>query len=128
MLSPSMAMREARKSRTALFTGLTPMTEDQIKLRKEESVLQAQAKAKAHGTDATSATMDLMCSFILMSVKNGADPDKARDAVWEQAKSVVADFWPDAKPHWAKEARFFVRKAMANTGCLEHRVGLRNAI
>lgn len=70
-----------------------------IKRRVEASVLQAQMNAKEHGGNNATAAADLMCGFVLLSVKSGADPETALSAMWENAKVVVADFWPDAKPN-----------------------------
>lgn len=68
-----------------------------IKRRIEAAVMQAKMNADLHGgTDATAAA-DLMCAFVLVSVSNGADPDRARDAMWNHAKACVADFWPQGR-------------------------------
>lgn len=68
-----------------------------IKRRIEASAMQAHMNAQNHGGDGATAAADLMCAFVLISVKSWADPDRARDAMWEHAKACVADFWPDAK-------------------------------
>lgn len=65
------------------------------KRRIEACVTQAQMNARHHGGDNATAAADLMCAFVLLSVKSGARADAARDAMWEHAKAVVADFWPD---------------------------------
>lgn len=67
------------------------------KRRIEASVTQASMNAREHGGDNATAAADLMCAFVLISVKSGADPERARAAMWEHAKACVADFWPDAK-------------------------------
>lgn len=72
------------------------MTDDAnlTKRRIEACVIQAQMNAQTNGGDNATAAADLMCAFILIAVKSGAAPDRAMDAMWEHAKSVVADFWP----------------------------------
>lgn len=67
------------------------------KRRIEACAMQAGANAKTHGGDAATAAADLMCAFVLLSVKSGADPERAKDAMWDHAKAAVADFFPDAK-------------------------------
>lgn len=69
------------------------------KRRIEASVMGAQANAKTHGGDNATAAADLMCAFVLISVKSGADPERALAAMWEHAKAAVADFWPDGRPN-----------------------------
>lgn len=64
------------------------------KRRIEACVIQAQMNAKEHGGDNATAAADLMCAFVLVSVKSGANPERAKDAMWEHAKACVADFWP----------------------------------
>ena len=59
--------------------------------------MQAQVNARNFGGDNATAAADLMCAFVLISVKSGAPPDKALAAMWEHAKATVADFWPDAR-------------------------------
>ena len=68
-----------------------------IKRRIEASAMQAQMNAQNHGGDNATAAADLMCAFVLIAVRTGTDPERARDAMWEHAKACVADFWPDAK-------------------------------
>lgn len=68
-----------------------------IKRRIESCVRQAQVNARNFGGDNATAAADLMCAFVLISVKSGAPPEKALAAMWENAKAVVADFWPDAR-------------------------------
>lgn len=70
-----------------------------IKRRVEACAMQAQMNARNHGGDNATAAADLMCAFVLTAVKSGGDPEKALAAMWEHAKVVVADFWPDAKPN-----------------------------
>lgn len=65
------------------------------KRRIEACATQAQLNARNHGGDAATAAADLMCAFVLLSVKSGADPEKAKAAMWDHAKVVVADFWPN---------------------------------
>ena len=67
------------------------------KRRIEACVMQAIANAQTHGGDNATATADLACAFVLLSVKSGADPDRAHAAMWEHAKACVSDFWPDAQ-------------------------------
>jgi len=69
------------------------------KRRIEACAMQASMNAAEHGGDGATAAADLMCAFVLMAVKNGGDPERAKDAMWEHAKAAVADFFPDAKPH-----------------------------
>lgn len=66
-----------------------------IKRRIEACAMQAQMNARNHGGDTATAAADLMCAFVLLAVKSGADAERAREAMWDQAKAVVADFWPD---------------------------------
>jgi len=63
------------------------------KRRIEACVMQAQMNARNHGGDNATAAADLMCAFVLLSVKSGATADAARDAMWDHAKACVADFW-----------------------------------
>lgn len=67
-----------------------------IKRRIEACVMQAQMNARNHGGDNATAEADLMCAFVLLATKSGADPERALKAMWDHAKVVVADFWPDA--------------------------------
>lgn len=67
------------------------------KRRIEACVMQSQMNARNNGGDNATASADLMCAFVLIAVKSGADPDRARDAMWEHAKAAVSDFWPDHK-------------------------------
>ncbi|MGX9855815.1 hypothetical protein ACR03S_10305 [Limimaricola variabilis] len=67
------------------------------KRRIEACAMQAQLNANNHGGGNATAAADLMCAFVLTAVKSGADPERARSAMWEHAKACVADFWPDAK-------------------------------
>ena len=67
-----------------------------IKRRIEACVMQAQVNARNHGGDNATAAADLMCAFVLISVKSGANPETALKAMWENAKVVVDDFWHDA--------------------------------
>ena len=67
------------------------------KRRIEACVIQAQANATSHGGDSATAAADLACAFVLLSVKSGADPDRAHAAMWEHAKACVSDFWPSEK-------------------------------
>ena len=70
---------------------------EKTKRRIEACVMQAQMNARNYGGDNATAAADLMCAFVLISVKSGAPPDAALKAMWENAKIVVADFWPDAR-------------------------------
>lgn len=70
-----------------------------IKRRIEACTMQAQMNARTNGGDNSTAAADLMCAFVLITSKSGADPERALAAMWTHAKTVVADFWPDAKPH-----------------------------
>ena len=72
---------------------------ERIKRRIEACVMQAQMNARNHGGDNAKAAADLMCAFVLLAVKSGADPEVARAAVWKHAKAVVADFWPNERMH-----------------------------
>jgi hypothetical protein len=67
------------------------------KRRIEACVMQAQMNAANHGGDNATASADLMCAFVLISVKSGAPPDKALAAMWDHAVAAVADFWPEAR-------------------------------
>ena len=68
-----------------------------IKARIEASALQAQMNARNHGGDNATAAADLMCAFVLIAVKSGADPERALDAMWSHAKACVDDFWPETE-------------------------------
>jgi hypothetical protein len=68
-----------------------------IKRRIEAAVMGAQVNARSCGGDNATAAADLMCAFVLLSVKSGADPERALKTMWENAKFVVSDFWPDAR-------------------------------
>lgn len=68
-----------------------------IKRRVEACVMQAQVNARNFGGDNATAAADLMCAFVLITVKSGGAPDKAVAAMLDHAKAVVADFWPDAR-------------------------------
>lgn len=68
-----------------------------IKRRIEACVTQARLNAQRHGGDDATAAADLMCAFVLITTAVGADPERARDAMWESAKGAVADFWPTEK-------------------------------
>lgn len=68
-----------------------------IKRRIEACVMQAQMNARNFGGDNATAAADLMCAFVLVSVKSGGPPDKALAAMWDHAKATVADFWPEAR-------------------------------
>lgn len=77
---------------------MTPEQEaTRIKRRIEASATQAQLNAQNHGGNNATAAADLMCAFVLLSVKSGADPDRALAAIWDNAKAAVADFWPAGK-------------------------------
>lgn len=65
------------------------------KRRIEACVMQAQMNARNNGGDNATAAADLMCAFVLLSIKSGARPDAAKDAMWDHAKACVADFWPN---------------------------------
>lgn len=67
------------------------------KRRIEACVAQAQMNARNHGHDNATAAADLMCAFVLLSAKSGADPERALAAMWDHAKAAVADFWPDGR-------------------------------
>lgn len=69
------------------------------KRRIEACAIQAQMNARNHGGDNATAAADLMCAFVLVSTKSGADPERAMAAMWDHAKACVADFWPDTKPN-----------------------------
>jgi len=68
-----------------------------IKRRIEASMMQAIVNARNHGGDNATAAADLLCAFVLISVKSGASTERALAAMWEHANAVVADFWPDEK-------------------------------
>jgi hypothetical protein len=75
------------------------MTDDAtiIKRRIEACTMQAQMNARNHGGDNATAAMDLICALVLITVKSGGDPDEMLKRSWENAKVVVADFWPDVR-------------------------------
>lgn len=70
-----------------------------IKRRIEACAMQAQMNAENHGGDVATASADLLCAFVLLSVKSGCPPDNALEVMWDHAKAVVVDFWPDARRH-----------------------------
>lgn len=67
------------------------------KRRIEAAVMGTQANAFTHGGDNATAAADLMCAFVLLSVKSGANPEAALTAMWEHAKATVSDLWPDQR-------------------------------
>lgn len=67
------------------------------KRRIEACAMQAQMNAKKHGGDNATAAADLMCAFVMVSRISGADPDRAKAAMWEHAKAACADFFPDER-------------------------------
>lgn len=67
------------------------------KRRIEACVMQAQVNARNHGGDNATAAADLMCAFVLLAAKSGADPEKALGAMWDNAKEAVSCFWPAGK-------------------------------
>ena len=75
------------------------MTDTIIKRRIEACVMQSQVNARNHGGDNATAAADLMCAFVLITAKSGGNPERALKAIWENAKTTVDCFWPDAKPH-----------------------------
>jgi hypothetical protein len=68
-----------------------------IKRRIEAAVMGAQVNARNYGGDNATAGADLMCAFVLVATKSGANPDKALAAMWDHAKATVSDFWPQGK-------------------------------
>jgi hypothetical protein len=68
-----------------------------IKRRIEACVMQAQMNAKNAGGDNATASADLLCAFVLISVKSGATPEAALNAMFENAKVIVSDFWPASR-------------------------------
>lgn len=68
-----------------------------IKRRIEACVMQAQVNARNFGGDNATAAADLICAFVLISVKSGGPPDKTLAAMWDHAKATVSDFWPEAR-------------------------------
>lgn len=69
------------------------------KRRIEACAMQAQMNAKEHGGDNATAAADLMCAFVLITPKSGADPERAKAAMWAHAKACVSNFWPNEKSH-----------------------------
>lgn len=68
-----------------------------IKRRIEACVAQATMNAHNHGGTNTTAAADLICAFVLLSIKSGGDPERVLEDIWEHAKAAVADFWPDQR-------------------------------
>jgi len=64
-----------------------------IKKRIEALSLTAQINAQRHSGDAATAAADLLCAFVLISIRSGASPEAARDAMWEHAIAACADFF-----------------------------------
>ncbi|WP_146591974.1 hypothetical protein [Puniceibacterium confluentis] len=67
------------------------------KRRIEAAVIASQMNARNHGGDDATAAADWMCAFVLISVKSGADPERAFAAMWENAKAAVSGLWPDQR-------------------------------
>jgi len=68
------------------------------KTRIEACAKQAQMNATNHGGDASNAAMDLLCAFILVTSKAGANPNNAMAAAWNSAMQCTADFFPSDRP------------------------------
>ena len=66
---------------------------DHIKKRIEALAVTAQLNAQNIGGDNATAAADLMCAFVLISMRSGATPDKAIDAMRAHAVATCADFF-----------------------------------
>jgi len=71
---------------------------------REPSVIMARIKALAaaaeinasnHGGDRATAAADLMCAFVLISMRAEADPKKAADVMLPNAIGACHDFFAD---------------------------------
>jgi hypothetical protein len=69
------------------------------KARIKACAMQAEMNANNHGGDSATAAADLLCAFVLISLKQGAKPDLAKDAMWEHAKAAVKVFFPKGALH-----------------------------
>lgn len=67
--------------------------------RIEACVLQAKVQAQLQNKDEATAAGDLMCAFVLIARMNGADPEEALKAMWENAKLTVDHFWDFRRAH-----------------------------
>mgnify|MGYP000361856130 CR=1 FL=1 len=61
--------------------------------RAEYHVRWAQHNATRHGGDDATAAADLMMAFVLISIRNGADPDRAIDAMRHDAIAACSLLW-----------------------------------
>ena len=64
-----------------------------IMTRIEALTMMAGVNAANCGGDAAKAAADLMCAFVLTAMRNGADPDRAIEAMRDHAVAACNDFW-----------------------------------
>lgn len=66
---------------------------DAIMKRVEALVLMATLNAQNHGGDTATAAADLMCAFVLISMRSGANPDRTIEIMKPNAIAACTDFW-----------------------------------
>ena len=57
--------------------------------------VKASLNAAKHRKDEATASMDLLCAFVLSIKERGGSPERARDAAWKHAVDAVNAWWPD---------------------------------
>ena len=71
------------------------MSEKRAKSRIRSLDVNASLNAAKHREDGATASMDLLCAFVLSVKERGGNPERARDAAWKHAVDAVNAFWPD---------------------------------
>ena len=71
----------------------TREVEDKIATRVELLIRQARINAATSGGGGAKAAADMLTAFVLLCRQEGAPPDKAIEAMLEDAKNVVEAFW-----------------------------------
>lgn len=66
---------------------------ENIKKRIEALVVTASLNARNQGGDAATAAADLMCAFVLITMRSGGRPQNAIEAMAAHAIADCADFW-----------------------------------
>lgn len=67
--------------------------EEAIKKRIEALVVTASLNARNQGGDAATAAADLMCAFVLITMRSGGRPEAAIEAMARHAIAACTDFW-----------------------------------
>lgn len=68
---------------------------ERVKDRIEAAMVTASLNANHDAEGGAAAAMDLLCAFVRLAARHGADPDRALEASWPHAKAAVEAFWPD---------------------------------